>query len=255
MSEVLKQFYREKDQRLKDQGANRPLREAAEGFLRQSLKSGYSYNFSWLGRPGIQYPEDLMALQEIIWLTRPRLIVETGVAHGGSAVFLASMLNLMGDGGQVLAIDVEIRPHNRPLIETHPLAGNITLLEADSLSPAAVDQARRMAENCGGPVMVVLDSNHTHDHVLAELRLYSPLVSPGGYLVVFDGLVEKFPAEAVVPGRPWGPGNNPLTATRAFLAENDQFEIDQVYENKLLITAAPEGYLKRRNPAGPGPAQ
>ena len=246
MSEVLKRFYREKAARLEAQGSDAPLKAAADEFMRRSLKSGYSYNFSWLGRPVIQYPEDLMALQEIIWKIKPGLIIETGVAHGGSAVFFASMLEMLGQNGRVLAIDLEIRPHNRPLIEEHPLARRITLLESDSLSPAAVAEARQMAEKADGPVMLVLDSNHTHQHVLAELRLYSPLVSHGSYLVVYDGIVEKFPAEAVAPGRPWGPGNNPLSATRAFLAENRDFEVDMEYENKLLISAAPEGYLRRR---------
>ncbi|MDR1922381.1 MAG: cephalosporin hydroxylase family protein [Candidatus Adiutrix sp.] len=246
MNQVLKQFYMDKARRLEDQGANVTLRAAADGFLRESLKSGYSYNFSWLGRPVIQYPEDLAALQEIIWKIKPALIVETGVAHGGSAVFFASMLELLGGGGRVLAVDVEIRPHNRPLIENHPLAGRIALMEADSLSPAAVGEAGRLARAAGGPVMVVLDSNHTHDHVLAELRLYGPLVTRGSYLVVYDGVVEKFPAEAAAAGRPWGAGNNPLTAVRAFLAENADFEVDLEYERKLLISAAPEGYLRRR---------
>ena len=244
MNEALKHFYREKEERLLAQGENEALKTAADAFLSESLKSGYSYNYSWLGRPVIQYPEDLLALQEIIWRVRPRLIVETGVAHGGSIIFHASMLELLGGDGLVLGIDIEIRAHNRPLIEEHPLARRLRLLEADSLSPGAVEQARDLAAR-GGPVMVVLDSCHSQAHVLEELRLYSPLVTPGSYLVVYDGVVEKHP-EGVAPGRPWGPGDNPLTATRLFLAGHPEFEVDQDYENKLLITAAPEGYLRRR---------
>lgn len=245
MNDPLKQFAAEKQARLEAQGLNRPLKRAADEFLRESLKVQYSYNFSWLGRPVIQYPEDLMALQEIIWQVRPRLIVETGVAHGGSAIFQASMLELLGGDGEVLAIDIDIRAHNRPLIESHPLARRLRLLEADSLSDQAVDLARELAGS-GGPVMVVLDSCHSQAHVLEELRLYAPLVTLGSYLVVYDGVVEKFPEEAVFPGRPWGRGDNPLTATRLFLGEHPEFEVDWDIENKLLISAAPEGYLKRK---------
>lgn len=242
--EPLKQFYHEKTERLKDQGADAALKTAADEFTRLSLKSGYSYNFSWMGRPIIQYPQDLMALQELIWHIRPRLIVETGVAHGGSAVFYASMLELTGDDGRVLAIDIDIRAHNRPLIEKHPLSGRIELFEDDSTSAAAVSRARELAAE-GGPVMVVLDSCHSHAHVLREMELYCPVVTEDSYLIVFDGLVELFPGEAVVPGRPWGRGDNPLTATREFLEKHPEFEIDQDIENKLLITAAPGGWLRR----------
>ncbi|MDR1872598.1 MAG: cephalosporin hydroxylase family protein [Deltaproteobacteria bacterium] len=245
MSEELDRFYREKAARIKDLGVNQPFREASRGFLKESLKVDYSYNFSWLGRPIIQYPQDIVALQEIIWATKPKLIVETGVAHGGTSVFLASMLELLGGEGMVLSLDIEIRAHNRPLIENHPLAKRIKLLEGDSIGPEAIAEAQSLAERYG-PTMVMLDSSHTHDHVLAELRLYSKLVTKGCYLVVFDGVVEQFPELYSNNARPWGPGNNPLTATRAFLAENDDFIIDWDLLNKLAITAAPEGYLIRK---------
>lgn len=237
-------FYAERKKRLADQGRDEPLRRAVHDFMGHSLRSGYSYNFSWLGRPVIQYPQDLLALQEIIWQVRPRLIVETGVAHGGSVIFSASMLELLGGDGLVLGIDIDIRAHNRPLIEAHPLAGRLRLVEASSLDAEAADQARALAAR-GGPVMVILDSNHSHAHVLAEMRLYGPLVTEGSYLVVFDGVVEDFP-ESVAPGRPWGPGDNPLSAIWEFLSENDEFEIDREMENKLLITAAPSGYLRKK---------
>lgn len=242
-------FYEERKKRLADQGRDGPLRRAGRDFLRESLRSGYSYNFSWLGRPVIQYPQDLMALQEIIWRVKPRLIIETGIAHGGSIIFSASMLELLGGDGLVLGIDIDIRAHNRPLILGHPLAHRLRLVEAGSLDEAAAAEARQLAER-GGPVMVILDSDHTHQHVLAEMRLYGPLVSPGSYMVVFDGLVEDFP-EAVAPGRPWGPGNNPLSAIREFLSGADEFEIDREMEDKLMITAAPSGYLQKKNPGRP----
>lgn len=244
MSEALSRFYREKKERIDSQGSNAALKEGASAFLKESLKSLYSYNFSWLGRPVIQYPQDLMALQEIIWETKPRLIVETGIAHGGTTIFFASMLELLGGDGRVLSIDIDIRAHNRPLIEGHPMARRVTLLECGSLESKAFDMAKEFAA-AGGPVMVVLDSNHTHEHVLSELRLYSGLVTPGSYLVVFDGVVEEFPELFQDDSRPWGPGNNPLTAIREFLAGDPGFRIDWDILNKLVITAAPEGYLRR----------
>lgn len=242
--ELLK-FYQEKEKRVKAQGRDEPLSRAAAEFTRLSLKSGYSYNFSWLGRPIIQYPQDIMALQELIWQIKPRLIVETGVAHGGSAIFHASLLELIGGPAKVLAIDIDIRPHNRPLIEGHPMFKRLELLEGGSTDEAAVGRARALAAEAEGPVMVVLDSCHSHAHVLEELELYSPLVTPGSYLVAFDGLVEIFPEESVAEGRPWGRGDNPLTAVRQFLKTHPEFEVDKTIENKLLITAAPEGWLRR----------
>jgi cephalosporin hydroxylase len=245
MSEELDRFYREKEEIIKAMGANDNLKRSTESFMRESLLAKYSYNFAWLGRPIIQYPQDLIALQEIIWETKPRLIVETGVAHGGTAIFFASMLELLGGDGLVLSIDIEIRERNRPLIENHPLAKRVILAERNSLDPEVVAEAYALAKS-RGPVMVVLDSNHSHRHVLSELRLYSKLVTPGCYLVVFDGVVENFPEIFADGSRPWGPGDNPLTATREFLAENSDFEIDWNVLNKLAITTAPEGYLKRK---------
>lgn len=240
----LELFYEERKKRVAEQGRDEPLRQAGRKFMRESLRCGYSYNFSWLGRPIIQYPQDLVALQEIIWRVKPRLIIETGIAHGGSVIFSASMLELLGGDGLVLGIDIDIRAHNRPLIEGHPLAGRLRLVESGSLDEAAATEARRLAER-GGPVMVILDSDHTHAHVLAEMRLYGPLVTPGSYMVVFDGMVEDF-LDAVAPGRPWGPGNNPLSAIWEFLSGTDEFEIDREMEDKLLISAAPSGYLVKK---------
>lgn len=202
----------------------------------------YSYQFTWLGRPIIQYPQDLVAMQEIIWQVRPQLIVETGIAHGGSLVFYASMLQLLGGEGRVLGIDIDIRTHNRQAIESHPLAGRIEMIEGSSIDPAIV---RRVHERAAahGPVLVVLDSNHTHQHVLAELAAYSPLVTEGSYVVVFDTVVEDMPAGSF-PDRPWDKGNNPKTAVREFLAANPRFAIDRDIETRLQITVAPDGYLK-----------
>lgn len=227
--------------RIKDNGCNEELKAAASAFTRASIPPKYSYNFSWLGRPIIQYPQDMVAMQEIIWVVRPDLIIETGIAHGGSLIFYASILELIGYG-KVLGIDVEIRPHNREAIEAHPLFKRIELLEGSSIAPEIVEQARKQAD--GKRVLVVLDSNHTHEHVLAELEAYAPLVAVGSYCVVMDTVVEDLPAD-VFPDRPWGPGNNPKTAVWEWLKTHPEFEIDKDIEYKLLITVAPDGYLKR----------
>jgi cephalosporin hydroxylase len=218
------------------------LAAAADEFMRLSCEHRYSYNFSWLGRPVIQYPQDLIALQEIIWLERPHLIVETGVAHGGSSIFFASMLELLGGDRDVLAIDIDIRPHNRAAIESHPLSKRITLIEGSSTDEAVVAQVKNIARERSG-VLVVLDSNHTHEHVLRELELYSPFVRTGGHLVVLDTIIERLP-EATLGERPWKRGDNPMTAVREFLRHNDRFVIDEQLEAKLLISVAPSGYLR-----------
>jgi cephalosporin hydroxylase len=205
------------------------------------IKYRYSYNFTWYGRPVIQYPDDMMAMQEILFAVQPDLIVETGVAHGGSLIFYASLCQLMGKG-EILGIDIDIRAHNRAAIEAHPMQGRITLLNASSTSDAAVAKAREMARG-KKKVMVVLDSNHTHEHVREELRLYSDLVGAGSYLVVCDTAIE-YCAESNWEGRPWGKGNNPKTALDEFLRENARFEVDADLEKTLLFTASPGGYLK-----------
>jgi len=209
-------------------------------WIEASAARSYSYNFSWLGRPLIQYPQDVLALQEIIWSTRPQLIIETGVAHGGSLIFYASMMELIGGSGQVLGIDVDIRPHNRAAIEAHPLFHRISLLQASSVDPDAVEHAAALAKD--RQTMVVLDSNHTHDHVLTELRCYSALVTKGCYLVVLDTIIEDLP-EGQFADRPWSRGNNPKTAVHEFLRTTDRFEIDRKYPEKLMITVAPDGFL------------
>jgi cephalosporin hydroxylase len=211
-------------------------------WLREGLRYKYSYNFTWLGRPIIQYPQDVIAMQEIVWLVKPSVIIETGIAHGGSLIFYASMLELIGDNGQVLGIDVDIREHNRIEIEKHPMFKRITMIEGSSTDEEVVRQVYEFAKG-KEPALVVLDSNHTHVHVLRELELYSPLVTKGSYLVVFDTVVEDMP-EDFFPDRPWGKGNNPKTAVWEFLKTNERFEIDKEIGNKLLITVAPDGYLK-----------
>jgi cephalosporin hydroxylase len=203
----------------------------------------YSYHFRWLGVPIIQYPQDIVALQEIIWQVRPDVIIETGIARGGSLIFYASMLQLLGGDGVVVGVDIDIRPHNRVVIEAHPLFPRIRLIEGSSVDRDVVARAAAFTQG-RQRVMVVLDSNHTHDHVRQELALYSPLVTPGSYLVVLDTVIEQMPADAF-PDRPWGRGDNPWTAVQEFLKGQHDFEVDAGIHQKLLITVAPDGYLKR----------
>lgn len=236
----------------KGAGADAELQAKSIDWLVHSCRHKYSYNFTWLGRPIIQYPQDIVALQELVWTVKPDLIIETGIAHGGSLILNASLLALLDlcEGRidtprRVVGVDIEIRAHNRAAIEEHPLFSRISLIEGSSIADAVLEQVRREAAGYER-VLVILDSNHTHEHVLSELELYSPLVTPGSYCVVFDTVVEDMPAE-FFPDRPWGPGNNPKTAVHAFLkSEAGQvFEIDQAMQDKLLITVAPDGFLKR----------
>lgn len=241
-SDPISQFAQDAEARVRANAQNRPLRDAGRLFMEASTLPKYCYNFSWLGRPIIQYPQDIIAMQEIIWRVQPELIIETGVAHGGSAVFYASMLDLLGGDRRVVAVDVEIRPHNRQAIEAHPMFRRITLIEGSSIDEAVVAELRRHAAGRKA-VLVCLDSNHTHDHVLRELQLYSPLVTPGSYLVVFDTIVEDLPDD-FFPDRPWGKGNNPKTAVHQFLKTTDRFQIDRDIADKLLVTVCPDGFLR-----------
>ncbi len=213
-----------------------------EWSYRSSLHN-YDYNFRWMGRPIIQMPQDIVAMQEIIWTVKPDLIVETGIAHGGSSVFYASMLELLGGDGRVVSIDIDIRSHNRIEIEKHPMFRRIDLIEGSSVDEAVARRVRQLARG-KKRVLVALDSGHQHDHVLKEMQLYAPLVSIGSYLVVFDTLVDDLPEE-LFADRPWGQGNNPKTAVRDFLKGDDRFVIDEDMETKLQLSVAPSGYLKR----------
>ncbi len=240
-------FEQERNERVAANGNNKALQAHAHAFMEASLAPKYSYNFSWLGRPIIQYPQDMVAMQEIIWTVQPELIIETGIAHGGSLIFYASMLELVasctGVQGTVLGVDIDIRAHNRAAIEAHPMARRIQMLQGSSIAPDIVAQVCAAAEG-KSRALIVLDSNHTHDHVLAELEAYAPLTTVGSYCVVFDTVVEDMPKE-LSGDRPWGPGNNPKTAVRAYLREHPEFEVDHAMQDKLLVTVAPHGYLKR----------
>ncbi|MCP1316174.1 cephalosporin hydroxylase family protein [Halomonas sp. 707B3] len=251
-------FEKEVKERVQSYSKSNGLLNAARQFRLESIISRYSYNFSALGRPIIQYPQDMVAMQELIWEVKPDLIIETGIAHGGSLMLSASMLALLDmceaietgvtiDPNQskrkVLGIDIDIRAHNREAIEAHPMFSRIEMIQGSSISPDVVEQVQQIAKGYER-VLVCLDSNHTHDHVLAELEAYAPLTSVGSYCVVFDTIVEDMPAD-MFPDRPWGPGNNPKTAVWEYLEKHDGFKIDKDIHNKLMITVAPDGYLKR----------
>ena len=237
-------FIEEREQRIQGNGENVALKKAAEAFNLESNKAQYSYNFSWMGRPIIQYPQDMIAMQEIIWSIKPDLIIETGIAHGGSLIYYASILELIGKG-EVLGIDIDIREHNRVEIEKHPMFKRIKMIQGSSVATETFEEVKSHVKG-KQVVLVCLDSNHTHDHVLQELELYSWLVTKGSYLAVFDTIVEDLP-DNYLPGRAWSRGNNPKTAIYEFLKSNKNFQIDTAIDKKLLISVAPDGYLKRVN--------
>ena len=241
MDEITK-FKKEVAENIAAQGNNEALKKAAEVFMTASIKSKYSYNFSWMGMPIIQYPQDMIAMQEIIWEVKPDLIIETGIARGGSLIYYASLLELIGNG-EVLGVDIDIREHNRNEIEKHPMFKRIKMIQGSSVSSETADKVREHASG-KKKVMVCLDSNHTQEHVLRELELYAPLVTASSYLVVFDTIVEHLP-ENQSSERPWRKGNNPQTALIEFLKRNKNFEIKNDINGKLLLSVAPGGYLKK----------
>lgn len=218
------------------------LNEARKQIYPKLADYRYTYNFNWMGRPIIQLPQDMIAMQEIIWEVKPDLIIETGIAHGGSLIFYSSMLELIGNG-EILGIDIDIREHNKVEIKKHPMYKHITMFEGSSISE---EMAARVHEFAKGKkkILLILDSNHTHEHVLKELELYSSLVTKDSYLIVFDTGIEDT-EEDTYTDRPWGKGNNPKTAVWEFLKTNDSFVIDKEFESKLLLTVAPDGYLRR----------
>jgi len=224
------------------------FKNTAKKFLSQSVDARYSFNFKWMGRPIIQYPQDIVAVQELIWDVKPDLIIETGVAHGGSAVLFASLLELNALSGgakdaEVWCIEIDLRAHNREAILAHPMYPRLRIFDGSSLDEKIALEVSQKASQCER-VMVILDSNHTHEHVLGELNLYASLVSVGSYCVVFDTVIEDLDGVEFVD-RPWSKGNNPKTAVAEFLKTNSDFAVDQAIDEKLLISAAPGGYLKR----------
>lgn len=237
---------------------NKKSLDATKKWMDHATESKYSYHFEWAGRPIIQYPQDIVAFQEVVLQTKPDLIIETGIAHGGSLCLSASLLALLDymeavesstildpkkPKRKVLGIDIDIRKHNREAIEAHPLSNRIQMIQGSSIALNIVEQVKKLAKNYNR-VMVSLDSNHTHEHVLAELEAYAPLTTIGCYCVVFDTVVEDLPADLIVD-RPWGKGNNPKTAVWEYLKNHKEFVIDKEIQDKLQITVAPDGWLRR----------
>ncbi len=244
----LKKYRLDALERAKSYQKNDALQQAWQTFHNEIVKAKYAYNFFWLGVPVLQEPQDLQAWQEIIWEVKPDLIIETGIAMGGSLIFNASMLAILEvcgkiDKGNVLGIDIDIRPHNKKTILAHPMSKKITMFEGSSINDEIIARAREFAKD-KERVLVCLDSNHTHEHVLAELRAYAPLVSIGSYCIVGDTGIEDLP-EGTTSDRPWGKGNNPKTAVWEYLKENNIFEIDKTMDSKLILTGSPDGFLKR----------
>ena len=251
-------FKKEIEERLNVVELNHELKKSAYEFMKASLLSKYSYNYTWMDRPIIQYPQDMMAMQELVWQVKPDLIIETGIAHGGSLIMNASYLAMLDycdaiecnesldprkTKRRVLGIDIDIREHNRQAIESHPMSNRIDMIQGSSISPEIIDQVKNYAKNYKR-ILISLDSNHTHQHVLEELKAYASLTSLDSYCVVFDTIVQDIPKE-LSGDRPWGPGDNPKTAVWEYLKTHPEFEIDNSIENKLLVTVAPNGYLRR----------
>ncbi len=236
----LEQFEKEKKENIQKLGTHPGLWDGACQLMQEMGKDKYTYNFSWMGRPIIQLPQDIVAMQEIIWKTRPDLIIETGIAWGGSLVLYASILELLGNNGQVLGIDIDLREHNKKAIQDHPMSKRILTIQGSSVDVEVVEQVRQIALKKKS-IMVVLDSNHTQNHVLQELKYYSAFVTKGNYLIVYDTVIEDVHSDV---SRLWGKGNNPKTAVWEFLKTTDRFEIDKEIQYKLLLTVAPDGYLR-----------
>lgn len=252
------EFDQQVEQQIQQQGESRSFDSTSKEWLLQSLALKYSYNYQWAERPIIQYPQDIVQMQELIWEIKPDLIIETGIAHGGSLTLSASILALLelaeatekgkvldtlNPKRKVLGIDIDIRDHNRKAIEQHPFANRIDMIQGSSIEASVVQQVHNYASDFER-ILVVLDSNHTRDHVLQELNHYASLVSINSYCIVFDTIVSEMPDE-LTQDRPWSTNNNPLQAVEEFLSTTEEFKVDKAIDNKLKVSAAKSGYLKR----------
>lgn len=242
MNEELIKFYKDRKSNIQAMIRDKDLKNKALDWMLHAEKYNFTYNFSWMGRPIIKYPNDILVQQELMFQLKPDLIIETGIAHGGSIIFSSSMMDMMGIDGEVVGIDIDIRDHNRNLIEGHKFSDKITMYEGDSTDSSILDKVKKhtVHKKC---VMVILDSLHTHGHVLRELELYSPLVTQGSYIILPDTFIEFYPKGFF--NRPWDVGNNPHTALKSFLEKSDNFEIDKEYSGKASISETIDGYLKK----------
>lgn len=238
------QFFSERDADIEAMGRDEELRRKSLDWMQHADRYKYTYNFTWMGRPIIKFPSDIVIQQELMWKLKPDLVIETGIAHGGSIIFTASMMEMMGIDGEVVGVDIDIRQYNRALIEEHPMAKRITMYEGSSTSPEVVEKVRKHTVDCK-VVMVVLDSLHSHQHVYNELKAYAPFVSIGSYCILPDTFIEFFPKGYYSHNRPWDVGDNPYTAMKQYLAETDMFAIDHGLTSKAVITETIDGYLRR----------
>jgi cephalosporin hydroxylase len=243
MTDIDPEFEARNRRFIDDMAADETLRELSLQWITRAVPHEYPYHFKWMGLPIIQHPVDMVAIQEIICRVRPQLIIETGVARGGSVVFYASLLELLANGGRVVGVEIALRPHNRRAIDAHPMASRIDLIGGSSISPQVIEQVRSKAAG-RAPVLVILDSNHTHGHVAEELELYGPLVTMSSYMIVLDTIIADLP-KRVYPHKAYGPDSNPKAAVQQFLHRRTDFVVDQEFERKLLLSSAPSGYLRR----------
>lgn len=238
------QFTAERQADIQAMGADEELRQKSLDWMLHADKYKYTYNFSWMGRPIIKFPADMVIQQELMWRLKPDLVIETGIAHGGSIIFTASMMEMMGIEGEVVGLDIDIRKHNRDLIEAHPMMKRITMYEGSSTDPVIVEKVREhtKGKKC---VMVILDSLHSHKHVYEELKAYAEMVTVGSYCVLPDTFIEFFPKGYYSDTRPWDVGDNPYTGMKQYLSETDLFETDYSLTHKAMITETIDGYLRR----------
>jgi len=243
-NDPVKQFFESRNADISKIGEDVNLRKSSLDWMMKADQYKYTYNFTWMGRPIIKYPADIIVQQELMWRLKPDLIIETGIAHGGSIIFSASMMEMMGIDGEVVGVDIDIREHNKTLIEEHPMFNRISMYQGSSVDKEIIEKVKQHARG-KKTIMVILDSLHTHEHVLAELNAYAPLVTPGSYCILPDTFIEFFPKGYFSKDRPWDVGNNPYTAMKEFLSLNSNFHIDHDLSNKAVISETIEGYLKR----------
>ena len=250
-------FTKECKEEINRQSQDQLFLELSQNWMNQSWKHKYTYHFNWLGRPIIQMPQDILALQEIIWNIKPDLIIETGIAHGGSLCLTASLLALLEleeiknnsinqdqiRKRKVIGIDIDIRQHNRELIENHFLSDKIEMIESSSVNKDTFNKIKSLSKDYSN-ILVMLDSNHTESHVLEELNLYSSLISKNSYCIVFDTIVEKMDSE-FSKNRPWNKKNSPQSAIQKFLKRNNNFVVDNTIDKKIILSMAPGGFLKK----------
>lgn len=245
MSDPVSEFFAERNADITAMGADAELRQKSLDWMLHADKYKYTYNFTWMGRPIIKFPSDIIIQQELMWKLKPDLVIETGIAHGGSIIFTASMMEMMGIEGEVIGLDIDIRQHNRDLIESHPMKKRITMYEGSSTDPVIVEKVRQhtVGKKC---VMVILDSLHSHEHVYNEMKAYAPMVTVGSYCILPDTFIEFFPKGYYSDTRPWDVGDNPYTGMKQYLAETgDMFETDYSLTHKAMITETIDGYLRR----------